>query len=180
MGVWDLNEVYCLKTGLAAWPSCSSKNWLRNSVLKLSWQLPLNSCPGFWSPRYSQLIKDWPLQLCRMYWNVCISICPMHCVYVLSGLLLLHLVPSQHSRGLSGRRKPIRELAEPLELIQPLLEKENRALTQLTLSQNLHKTAQDTKTTPGSSALEELVVYISLPKFSMTQWFCNTWFNLQQ
>ncbi len=31
MGVWDLNEVYCLKTGLAAWPSCSSKNWLRNS-----------------------------------------------------------------------------------------------------------------------------------------------------
>lgn len=31
IGVWDLNEVYCLKTGLAAWPSCSSKNWLRNS-----------------------------------------------------------------------------------------------------------------------------------------------------
>ncbi len=29
-GVRGLNEVYCLKTGLAAWPSCSSKNWLRN------------------------------------------------------------------------------------------------------------------------------------------------------
>lgn len=135
--------------------------------------------PRFLEPEVQSTI-DWPLQLSSLHWNVWVSICPMHCVYVLSGLLWLHLVPSQHSRGLSGRRKPIRELAEPLEWIQPSLEIENRALTQLTLSQNLHNTAQDTKTTPGSSTLEELVVYISLPKFSMTQWYCNTWFNLQQ
>lgn len=55
MGVWDLNKVYCLKTGLAAWPSCSSKNCLRNSQL-WNWQLPLNSCPGFWVEVQSTII----------------------------------------------------------------------------------------------------------------------------
>lgn len=105
------------------------------SVLKLSWRLPLNTCPGFQSPRYSQqLVVYYSKAACIGFpYSLCI-------VYVRSGLLWLHLIPSQHSRGLSGRRKPICELAEPLEWI---LEIENRALTQLTHSQKLHNTAQD-------------------------------------
>lgn len=176
MGVRDLNEVYCLKTGLAAWPSCSSKNWLRNFQF---W-----NCHDDFHSTVAQVfgvrgtVNNWLTTTVKQLALKCLG---FHMPYALCICAVRPpLITSCTSRGLSGRRKPLRELAEPLEWIQPSLEIENRALTQLTLSQNLHNTAQDTKTTPGSSTLEELVVYISLPRFSMTQWYCNTWFNLQQ
>jgi len=124
--VWDLNEVYCLKTGLAAWPSCLSKSWLRYSQL---W-----NCHDIFQSTIAQVFEP---EVLSVFEAVCIDMLGFTyalCLCILSGHRWLHLVPLQNSNGLSGKRKLVHELAEPLGWIQPALEIENRAFTLLTLS----------------------------------------------
>jgi len=86
--------------------------------------------PKFLSLRYCQKLADHCSEA------VCIDMLGFTyalCLCILSGHRWLHLVPLQNSNGLSGKRKLVHELAEPLGRIQPALEIENRAFTLLTL-----------------------------------------------
>lgn len=67
MGVWDLNEVYCLKTGLAAWPSCLSKTSLRNSQLWNCHDNSQSTVAQVFEPEVLSKI-GWPLQWGSLHW----------------------------------------------------------------------------------------------------------------
>jgi len=78
--VWDLNEVYCLKTGLAAWPSCLSKSWLRYSQLWNCHDIFQSTIAQVFEPEVLSKI-GWPLQWGSLHWYAWVYICSMF-VYI--------------------------------------------------------------------------------------------------